>query len=179
MVTPCGKKEQFMNVQLQQAQQALAAGNKRKAQALIADVLKAEPANGEAWYLLGEATDDNRKEVYLKRAVQLLPNHAQANQRLKELTAPPAVTRPEIKTPPTPEPVFEKPFTPPPTTPEPMVNRPVAIPPTPTPPPAKVEPKTPAAKEAKPGRQIDWYLVGMVFCLILALILAFLIFQQL
>lgn len=91
-----------MSTQLQQARESLAKGDQALAQALAAAVLQEEPQNGEAWFLLSEATDGERKAIFLKKASKLAPDNKEIQARLHELTAPsspPVVTsEPEPQT---------------------------------------------------------------------------------
>jgi hypothetical protein len=78
-----------MNTQLQQARSALAKGDQTTAQALAGAVLKEDPQNGEAWFLLGEATEGDRKLLFMKKAQKLDPLNQEYTARIAELTAPP------------------------------------------------------------------------------------------
>ncbi len=79
-----------MSTQLQQARESLAKGDQALAQALAAAVLQEEPQNGEAWFLLSEATEGERKAIFLKKAGKLAPDNEEIQARLYELTAPPS-----------------------------------------------------------------------------------------
>lgn len=96
-----------MSTQLQQAREALAGNNPQLAQALVAAVLQDDPQNGEAWFLLSEATEGERKLIFLKKANKLDPDNSEIQARLDELTG---VTRQVEPAPePEPEPVWDEP----------------------------------------------------------------------
>jgi hypothetical protein len=56
---------------------------------LAGAVLKEDPQNGEAWFLLGEATEGDRKLLFMKKAQKLDPLNQEYTARIAELTAPP------------------------------------------------------------------------------------------
>lgn len=70
---------------LQEAREAIQSGNLPAAQAIIADVLKSDQNNAEAWFLLSEATAGDRKLIFLNKAINLDPNLQEAVQRKAEL----------------------------------------------------------------------------------------------
>lgn len=73
---------------LQEAYEAIRAGDLVTAQAIAADVLKTNQQNAEAWFVLGEATTGERKIVFIKKAVKLDPTLQAAQDRLDELENP-------------------------------------------------------------------------------------------
>lgn len=89
-----------MNEQLQQARQAMESGNRAQAQIVLAKLLKPEPNNGEAWFLLSEmGVSDEQRLAFLRRVLALNPNHARAQQKLADLESPPQpepIVEPEI-----------------------------------------------------------------------------------
>lgn len=87
---------------LQDAREAINQGDKTTAQAIIADVLKGDQENAEAWFLLSEAVDGDRKLIFLNKAIKLDPTLEEAIQRKAELEGT-AVVEPE----PEPEPIPE------------------------------------------------------------------------
>lgn len=78
-----------MNEQLQQARQAMESGNRAQSQIILAKLLKTEPNNSDAWFLLSEmAVSDEQRTAFLRRVLALNPNHAQAKQKLAEIESP-------------------------------------------------------------------------------------------
>lgn len=78
-----------MNEQLQQARQAMESGNRAQSQIILAKLLKTEPNNGDAWFLLSEmAVSDEQRTAFLRRVLALNPNHAGAQQKLAEIESP-------------------------------------------------------------------------------------------
>lgn len=77
-----------MNEKLQQAIVATRTGQKREAQRLLTEVLKEDPENAQAWFLLSHLVDSKEKQVaYLGKALALDPQHQKAKQRLARLRA--------------------------------------------------------------------------------------------
>ncbi|MFZ6030295.1 MAG: hypothetical protein ACOYYS_21485 [Chloroflexota bacterium] len=73
--------------ELNRAADALRAGQKAKAQKLLNALLKSEPSNAQAWYLLSHAVDERSQQISaLKRTLRLSPGHPQARARLAKLT---------------------------------------------------------------------------------------------
>ena len=70
---------------LQEAREAIGSGNQTAAQAIIAELLKSDQNNAEAWFLLSEATEGDRKLIFLNKALNLDPNLREAIQRKAEL----------------------------------------------------------------------------------------------
>jgi tetratricopeptide (TPR) repeat protein len=92
-----------MSPLLDQAQAALHAGQKSQAQALLAQALKANPREEQAWVLLEQCVDPlERKKYCLQQALLINPQNAQARQRLAELEPPPAPPPPKPEPPPPP-----------------------------------------------------------------------------
>lgn len=89
---------------LQDAREAINQGDTTTAQAIIADVLKGDQGNAEAWFLLSEAVDGDRKLIFLNKAIKLDPTLDEAIQRKAELEGT-AVVEPEPE--PEPEPLPE------------------------------------------------------------------------
>lgn len=82
-----------MNQKLQQAIVSTRAGNKRDAQLLLTDVLKENPGEVQAWFLLSNLVDSEPKQVaYLNKVLSLDPHHELAQYQLARLTAVPAAT---------------------------------------------------------------------------------------
>lgn len=61
---------------LDDAREALLGGDLANAQAIAADLLKTDPDNAGAWYVLGEAVEGDRKEIFQKKALTLNPDIA-------------------------------------------------------------------------------------------------------
>lgn len=82
----------FHAVRLKQAAELLAGKSYREAHAICIEVLKADPANGEAYYLLGILTAEHanmaRAEDLFRAAIDRAPDHAAAHaQRARCLIA--------------------------------------------------------------------------------------------
>lgn len=89
-----------MNPLLQEARAAAEAGDKAEAHRQIARVLQANPRDAEAWFLLSSLVDSPQQQAtFLQKTLALSPDHAEAQQQLARLTAPPPSPEP-----PTPEP---------------------------------------------------------------------------
>lgn len=77
-----------MAAQLQDAIKATRNGNTVEAQKILADILKSDTENVQAWYLLALVVDSpDKKEAYLTRVLTLDPNHVKAHEALAELEA--------------------------------------------------------------------------------------------
>ncbi len=76
------------NLLWDQAQQAISAGNTREAHVHLAKLLKQEPKNVDAWYLLSAISVSEKKEIFLKKILKLDPDHAQAATDLEALRQP-------------------------------------------------------------------------------------------
>lgn len=82
------------------------AGNKAGARRLLAQVIRQEPRNVQAWYLLSRLVEEKEQVIYcLERALKITPDSPQAKARLKKMReAPtsqaftPAPTRQKIGT---------------------------------------------------------------------------------
>jgi len=61
---------------LEDAREALLGGDLANAQAIAADLLKTDPDNAGAWYVLSEAVEGDRKEIFQKKALALNPDIA-------------------------------------------------------------------------------------------------------
>lgn len=102
-----------MNEKLVQAKEAIAAGEPGRAQILLAQLLKAEPGNADAWFLLsGMAISPEQEETFLRKVLSLAPAHEGAQTRLAALEAgddeDPAGPDPTVEQ----EPVEEEPLPP-------------------------------------------------------------------
>lgn len=72
-----------MDQRLNQAISAARAGETRNAQRLLADVLKDDPDQVQAWFLLSHLVDaPEQQTAYLSKVLTLEPGHQQARQRL-------------------------------------------------------------------------------------------------
>jgi hypothetical protein len=82
----CVKKRDPMNQMLKQAIVATRAGNSKEAQILLTNVLKNDPNDVQAWYLLSLLVDSESKQIaYLQKVLSLDPNHAKAQEQLAYL----------------------------------------------------------------------------------------------
>jgi len=79
-----------MELKLQQAIVATRAGRTDIAQNLLAQLIRENPDDANAWFLMGYLVDaPDRQVLYLQKAVDLDPDHAIARQRLVQLENPP------------------------------------------------------------------------------------------
>ena len=76
---------------LQTAWEAIEKGDHVEAQSLVAQILRDDPRNAEAWMILGEAVSGDRQVLFLRKALQLNPDLEPAKARLEELEAAGAV----------------------------------------------------------------------------------------
>ncbi|MFK7804600.1 MAG: hypothetical protein AB8G95_23390 [Anaerolineae bacterium] len=72
---------------LQTAWEAIEKGDRVEAQSLVAQILRDDPRNAEAWMVLGEAVSGERQVLFLRKALQLNPDLTLARERLEELEA--------------------------------------------------------------------------------------------
>ena len=80
---------------IQQAIQAVKAGERELAQNLLSQILAADPNNDQAWLWLAACVNDIEKRRYcLERALAIRPDNAPARQALEQL-APGAASSPE------------------------------------------------------------------------------------
>lgn len=67
-------------IPLEQAQIAIQQGNREKARAILANLVKTEPLNSNAWLLLAEILDNPQQASYCReRAQSILKNQSQQN----------------------------------------------------------------------------------------------------
>jgi pimeloyl-ACP methyl ester carboxylesterase len=79
---------------------AVKSGDRERAAALFAQVVKVDPSSEEGWYWLGLCfTEPERREYCFRRVLTLNPDHNKARQQLDRLSAP---TPPEAPAPPLP-----------------------------------------------------------------------------
>ncbi len=77
-----------MDQRLQQAIASARSGKEKEAQFLLTQLLKDNPEEVHAWFLLSHLVDSEQKQLaYLKKAVAIDPNHEKAAARLSELEA--------------------------------------------------------------------------------------------
>jgi hypothetical protein len=77
-----------MNPKFQQAVSAVRSGQHKEAQYLLTQLLKDDPGDAQAWFLLSQLVDsDQRRLSYLKRVIALEPDHELALQQLAEAEA--------------------------------------------------------------------------------------------
>lgn len=75
-----------MNVHLQQAMGALKEGKPGEAQVLLARVIKEEPENEHAWFLLSSLVASKEQKItFLRKVLTLNPEHSGARQQLARL----------------------------------------------------------------------------------------------
>lgn len=86
-----------MTTKLQHAINETRNGNKVKAQKLLADLLKEETDNVQAWYLLSLLVDsEEKKEAYLSRVLTLDPEHEKAQELLLTLEGDGEITATDL-----------------------------------------------------------------------------------
>ncbi|MEM7331814.1 MAG: tetratricopeptide repeat protein [Chloroflexota bacterium] len=74
---------------LQEAINATRSGNNIEAQKILADILKTDTDNTQAWYLLALLVDSpEKKEAYLNRVLALDPDHEKAKEALANAVMP-------------------------------------------------------------------------------------------
>lgn len=79
-----------MNQHLKQAIAAAHAGKKPQAKVLLARVIKDEPENANAWFLLSSLADtDEQKIQHLQKVLELQPDHPTAADQLAKLVPTP------------------------------------------------------------------------------------------
>ena len=74
--------------------EAAKAGDKARAAAFFAKVVKEDPNSEQGWFLLGSSlTDSEKQEFCYRRVLAINPLHSEAQQLLENLTkpAPPSV----------------------------------------------------------------------------------------
>lgn len=77
-----------MTATLQEALAAVRAGETERAQLLAADVIRDNPDDAHAWYLLSQLVDsDARRAAYLGKALALDPTHERARTEFDALPA--------------------------------------------------------------------------------------------
>ena len=75
-----------INLAIQEAMQRANDGDVQSAQAILANVLRQEPRNARAWYLLSQIVGDRNREIdCLKKVLEIEPNSQQARARLQKL----------------------------------------------------------------------------------------------
>lgn len=74
---------------IQQAITQAKAGNKLEAKKILSQVVKQEPQNAHAWYLLSHVVDEQEQAEYcLEKVVAIQPENARAKNRLAQIKAP-------------------------------------------------------------------------------------------
>ena len=75
--------------QLNNAREAIARGDKKTAQQILANILSHDNQNVDAWLLLADILDNPQHRIEsLKRVLQINPNNVIANRRLQEISLP-------------------------------------------------------------------------------------------
>lgn len=76
--------------QLEQATAAIADGKDKEAQMLLAQILKADPQNVEAWVLLSQvAASPEQAQIFLERAARIDPTNEMVQERFAAMRTPP------------------------------------------------------------------------------------------
>jgi len=78
------------NIIIKQAIEAIKQGNKSNARTLLENVIKNEPNNEEAWFMLAHvAQTQEQARSYLGRVININPGNERAKQQLEKLNATP------------------------------------------------------------------------------------------
>ncbi|MGD2027207.1 MAG: hypothetical protein PVI99_05265, partial [Anaerolineales bacterium] len=85
---------------LKQAADLIRAGEKRDAREILIEVLREDPGNAQAWFMLSYAAQKTDKKIYaLQQTLRLAPDYEKALNRLKKLggepPAPDTINTPE------------------------------------------------------------------------------------
>ncbi len=83
---------------LKKIAELIRAGKGEKARAQLVELLRTQPDNAQAWYLLSFVLDDpQRKQYALRQALKFQPDFARASDRLRSLRgeAPPPAPKPQ------------------------------------------------------------------------------------
>jgi hypothetical protein len=97
----------------EQVKDFLKSGNNAAALALLAPVVRADPGDIDAWWLLSFALDDLAKQIYaVQRVLQLSPNNTKAQARLQKLQASQPVAGYALPSQPTTQPPAPRPMAP-------------------------------------------------------------------
>lgn len=181
-----------MTATLQEAITAAKRGETERAQLLTADVIRDNPDDANAWYLLSQLVDsDTRRAAYLSKALALEPNHERARAELGALpveSAPlakpvaefePATAEAAVETAPELVPEWLQPLSPEPTAVAEVVAPPVyeAAPAQPAPAPVRPRPTPPPPPPQQQGNGALTALLVLLGLLTLAVlaILAYLL----
>jgi ferric-dicitrate binding protein FerR (iron transport regulator) len=101
------KRGNAMTATLQEAIAAVRRGETERAQLLTAEVIRDNPEDANAWYLLSQLVDsDTRRAAYLSKALALDPSHERARAELGIQAAesgPEPIPATEVVAPPTAE----------------------------------------------------------------------------
>lgn len=77
--------EEFTEQKIQEAIQAARSGDKETARKILSQVVRSEPNNARAWYLLSQVIEDDEKAVFcLEQVLKIDPNNTQARERLEK-----------------------------------------------------------------------------------------------
>lgn len=72
--------------QLQQAYRLIRDGNKTQAMAIIVPIVRAEPNNADAWWLLANAVSEvDQQRRALEQVLRLRPNDDKARQMMERI----------------------------------------------------------------------------------------------
>jgi hypothetical protein len=71
-------------------------GNRHGAKVILAQVVRNEPGNAQAWYLLSRLVEEKEQIIYcLNKILEITPDDSQAKARLKRLQSPSAPEPPQ------------------------------------------------------------------------------------
>ena len=82
---------------IQQAIQCAKSGDNNQAARMITQVVRSEPDNARAWYLLSQVVEEKERAIYcLERVLAIQPDNIQAKERLDrfQTSAPQVVADP-------------------------------------------------------------------------------------
>jgi thioredoxin-like negative regulator of GroEL len=86
-VVSCDRGEVKMGSnRLRQAVESIKAGDKAEAQEVLIPILKGNPHNANAWFLLSYTVEGEKRIECLEEALDADPEHEKARKRLAELT---------------------------------------------------------------------------------------------
>ena len=75
-----------MKPNLEQAVSALKSGQRTRARQLLVEIVKDQPKNAQAWYVLSFVVDNQNQQIYcLQRVLKFAPEHQAARTKLEKL----------------------------------------------------------------------------------------------
>jgi len=80
-----------MNEKLRQAVQAVKAGEKQAGFQMVQEIIKEQPRNADAWYVMAGLVPQDQREKCLRQVLKINPTHVQARKALHKLEDRPPV----------------------------------------------------------------------------------------